>query len=52
MKAQADMAKTAVAAQGAQQKGQIDGFRAETERLKAETDRAALVAGVPTTNIM
>lgn len=52
MKAQADMAKTAVVAQGAQQKGQIDGFRAETERMKAETDRVALVQGVPTQSII
>lgn len=52
MKAQADVAKVQAGAQQAQAKGQIDGFRAGTERMKAETDRAALVAGVPTHNVM
>jgi len=49
---QADAMKAAAGAQQAQAKGQIDGFRAETERMKAETDRVALVQGVPTQSII
>lgn len=52
MKAQASVVKEQAGAQQAQTKNQIDGYRAETERMEAQNDRVALINGVPTTNIM